>query len=362
MKTQTNKGLDYTNLKETLKDLQDGYNKSNDDEEKYDILKNYNVVLEEFIDLFDKNFDNETMVEKYYIYVKELINSYIKTLNMKICTNEDKQSIIEHIKGYIKIFALQNSGYLDSLLEMLKEIEIKTFFEIISVVIEELNNCGKKCIEERKKFCKYNSLKYFEKAFSIFKRYIGSFSNSNISRCNVKTKTKCKSEISLSESYINDINSNAILLSEDVIKSDQLIQSTGSGFTSGLSGLKISEMDEQEKYQIVLANYEKILSETKDKTKEKAICIACIVNIAINYLKDVNYKKYIKLCRECEFIVDELGIDKNERWCKAFLSLYEDVKNSYKPQNKSEMKDMIKKKYKKKFDEIDLKFAKKKII
>ena len=84
------------------------------------------------------------------------------------------------------------------------------------------------------------------------------------------------------------------------------------------------------------------------------------MNIAINYLKDVNYKKYIKLCRECEFIVDELGIDKNERWCKAFLSLYEDVKNSYKPQNKSEMKDMIKKKYKKKFDEIDLKFAKKK--
>ena len=69
-KNKVNKQNDYSNLKEILKELQDDYIDSTDEEEKYDILKNYNIVLEEFINLFDKDFDNETMLEKYYIYVK----------------------------------------------------------------------------------------------------------------------------------------------------------------------------------------------------------------------------------------------------------------------------------------------------
>ena len=360
-KTKTNKDIDYTNLKENLKEYQDAYNQSNDDEEKYDILKNYNEELEQFIDLFDKDFDNETMVEKYYIYVKQLINSYVKVLNMKnYLSKADQESIIKRIKGYIIIFAEQSSGYLDDLIEMMKEINKKIFFEIITIVIEELNKCGKKCLEARKKFCKYNSLKFFEKAYSFFTKYIGTFTN--MSTCSNQIRAKCRAEVALSDSYIKDINSNAILLTEDSLKPDKIFTSSGTGFTNNALGLQISKTDELEKYQIVLSNYEKMYAEIEGNTKEKALCILFILKIAINYLGDCNYKKYFQLGQQCEFIVDELGINKKEKWYEEFLSIYKDVKESYELSrvNETEMKDKIRKTYKKEFDEIDAIFAKKK--
>ena len=88
--------VDYTNLKKTLKDYRDAYEKSKkeqkeketnsgeeDEEEEEDesliYITNFNNTLEEFIDSFDieKNFDNETIIEKYYLYIRELFSSYI---------------------------------------------------------------------------------------------------------------------------------------------------------------------------------------------------------------------------------------------------------------------------------------------
>ena len=66
---KNNLKLDYSNLKETLKEYKDAYKECEDDESKYNIIMNYNNTLEEFIDLFEKNFDNETIIEKYYLYL-----------------------------------------------------------------------------------------------------------------------------------------------------------------------------------------------------------------------------------------------------------------------------------------------------
>lgn len=53
---------------------------------------NYNDILEEYLNSF-KNFDNETIIEKYYFYVKDLFCSYAKVLNM-----EYRIEIETHIK------------------------------------------------------------------------------------------------------------------------------------------------------------------------------------------------------------------------------------------------------------------------
>ena len=359
---KTDRPIDYSNLKDTLKEFQDAFKQAEDGEEKYDILKNYNEVLEEFIDLFDKNFDNETMVEKYYIYVKELINSYIELLNMKEqITKNDQNEVIKHIKEYIKVFAKQSSGYLDSLIEMMKDINKKVFYEIIVITIEELNNCGKKCLEERKKYCRYHSLIFFEKAYSFFKKYIGDFKN--MMTCNKEIREKCKNEVAVSDSYIKDINSNAILLTETYLKPDNLIKSNMTGFTTPLLGLKLTQKDEQEKYQIVLSNYEKMLLELSDKMSlERALCIASILKIAIRFLGESNYPKYMKLGQTCELIVDHLNINKDESWYKEFQEIYKEIKENYELIKKQEikLKEDIRKKNKKIFDEIDSKFAKKK--
>ena len=136
---------DYSNLKQTLKEFQDAYNEEEEDEDKYNILLNYNCILEEFINLFDKDFDNETLVEKYYIYIKQLIQSYTKLMNMKEnITKGDIENILKNIKEYIKIFTKQNSGYLDDLVEIMKEMNKKYFYEIIVIIMEQLNECGKR--------------------------------------------------------------------------------------------------------------------------------------------------------------------------------------------------------------------------
>ena len=363
IKKSTNKDLDYSNLKETLKDFLEAYKEAEDDEDKYEILKNYNEVLEDFISIFDKDFDNETMVEKYYIYVKELIESYVKLLNMKDqLTKGDQEKIISNIKGYIGIFIKQSSGYLNNLIDILKDVNKKIFFEIVIIVIEQLNNCGKECLKEAKKFCKYYSLMYFEKAKTFFKKYIGDFKALGV--CGKQLLTKCKQEVALCEDYINDINSNAILLCGNTFKIDKLIKSKAeTGFTRDAYGLQITAKDEQEKYQIVLSNYENMLIELEDRmTEEKAICIANILKIAIRFLGDSNYTKYIKLGENCQLIVDQKGLNKNETWYKEFLEIYNEIKENYKllKENEKEMRENMRNKYPEKFDEIDSKFAKKK--
>ena len=321
--------IDYSNLKEILKEFQHIFINSEDGEEKYNILKNYIKVLKEFIKLFDKNFDNETILEKYYIYVKELINSYIIMLNMKGClTQYDKEEIIKDINEYIKVFGKQSSGYLDNLIEMMKNINKKIFFEIIVLFIEELNNLGKACLKERKTYCRYHSLIYFEKAYSFFKKYIGDLKKLII--CSKEIREKCKNEVAVSVSYFKDINSNTILLTTDLLKPDNLeIISIGTGFTGALFGLKLSYWDEKEKYEIVLSNYEKMLLELSDKSSlEKALCIASILKIAIRYLGKSNYQKYMELGEICECIVNELKINKNEKWYKEFEEIFKEIKEN----------------------------------
>ena len=361
IETRTKREIDYSNLKDTLKEFQDAYNESEDDEDKYDILNNYNEALEEFIDLFDKNFDNETMIEKYYIYVKQLMNSYSTVLNMKEITKENQKRIINKIAEYIKVFTQTSSGYLDDIIKVMENTKKKIFYEIITNVMHELNECGKQCLQEKKKFCRYYSLLYFEKVNFFFKKYIEDFRK--LTTCSKELMTKCKNELVVSQSYINDINSNAIILLDESLNPDAIIKSNNTQFTQNIFGLKIPLKDEQEKYQIVLGNYEKMLIELSDKvTKGKALCIANIIKLSIRFLGDSDYKKYIKLAEECEFIVNQLNLDKNEDWYQEFNTLYKEIRDNYdlNKQNEKEMREKIKRKYKNRFDEIDSKFAKKK--
>ena len=49
-KTKIKKTIDFSNIKETLKEFQDAYNETEEEEDKYSILMNYNNTLEEFVD------------------------------------------------------------------------------------------------------------------------------------------------------------------------------------------------------------------------------------------------------------------------------------------------------------------------
>ena len=114
------KEVDYTNLKETLKIYIDGYNNCNDNEieDKKIYLENFNGAMEEFINGFnkeDKNFDNETLLEEFYLYMKELfLSSYIVYLKLNLDKGE-KNKIFDKIKKYLNTFINKSSGYLSNL-------------------------------------------------------------------------------------------------------------------------------------------------------------------------------------------------------------------------------------------------------
>jgi len=371
-----NMKLDFSNTREALNEFEDALKETTDEEDKYNIIMTYITTYEEFINSFDKtNFDNETMLEKYYIYLKQLFEKYALILCTKEnyeSSEENKNQIKENIKNYIKIFTLQTSGYLNDLLDILINIPKKIFYEIIVFSMEQMNIGGKKCLEERKQFCRYNSLMFFERAYSLFNNYISNITKMVAYQASYK---KCQEELKVCLIYINEVKTGSILLLEDSIKQGQLIKSNNTGFTKSQIGFAFTKEQEAEKNEIILQNYEKLLLEinpnidavlkrkkpSSEPNIKEAICIANIVKINFSFLGKTN-KRILDLCEHCDFIANKLGITTEKPWFKEFSNLYGEIKSLYET-IESNMKDMrknMREKYKKKFDELEEKFNKKK--
>ena len=379
------KKVDYTNLKKTLKKYREAYEncknnpkpKKKDDDDEDDeeedpriiYITNFNNTLEEFIDNFDKNFDNETVLEKFFLYVKELFSSYIETLLLGI-DKGDQKHIKEKIKQYIIIFADKSSGYLNSLVEILSKLVKKKkfqvfFYEIIITIMEELNKCGKEAISSNKKFCKYHSLMYFEQANSYYDKYLA---NIDTAKLNDKLMKSIEQQKEICTDFLRDINSGAIVLFNESFNGGFLvgenIPGAMTGITKDLKGLAIGNIQNSiERSKIVLSNYERVLAsiQTENKiTKKEAICIANIIklySILGQLRKKCNY--LIPLARRVELIVDHEKINKAEAWYKEFVTLNQKLKRYQKPDDDYRtLLAKMKETHGKIFDEIDEKFNK----
>ena len=366
---------DYINIKGILKKYKEAFDKcnqakknkkkKNDDEEDEDeeederiiYIKNYYTTLEEFINKFDKNFDNETVLYKFYLYIKDLFERYLDALKLDL-DKGDKKHIFGKINEYIQIFIDKSSGYLNELLEVLsglKKVKNKVkFYQIIVFVIGKLNELGKNCIISDKPFCKYHSLMYFELSHSYFEKYFPKKSDTEPPSGTTTTNEEedrenmailgdneldtLKKESKSCLEYINDIKSGAILLCEEFLKKNtliknEIIQSSDRGITSQVKQHNIANLDRmnRDNRKIFLANYEKLLSQiqiTDDFTKKEAICIANIIKICYSISEDFASKtRYLLyLAKRCETIVEHLQLDKNEDWYKEFNELYTKLK------------------------------------
>ena len=366
---------DYINIKGILKKYKDAFDKCNqakknkkkknddeeDEEEEEDeriiYIRNYYTTLEEFINKFDKNFDNETVLYKFYLYIKDLFERYLDALKLDL-DKGDKKHIFGKINEYIQIFIDKSSGYLNELLEVLsglKKVKNKVkFYQIIVFVIGKLNELGKNCIISDKPFCKYHSLMYFELSHSYFEKYFPKKSDTEPPSGTTTTNEEedrenmailgdneldtLKKESKSCLEYINDIKSGAILLCEEFLKKNtliknEIIQSSDRGITSQVKQHNIANLDRmnRDNRKIFLANYEKLLSQiqiTDDFTKKEAICIANIIKICYSISEDFASKtRYLLyLAKRCETIVEHLQLDKNEDWYKEFNELYTKLK------------------------------------
>ena len=361
-------GMDYSNIKTTLKTYQDAYDNCGEDEEenKQIYLNNFNETLEDFIDKFNKDFDNETLLEKYYLYVKQLFSSYIKTLEFTL--EESKQeSIFNNIKKYLLIFIDKSSAYLDNLVETLSKMpksKKKDFYLLIIFIMEKLNELGGKCIKEKKEFSKYHSLMYFEQARSYYEKYLEKvnpalFKKESLDSLNLQKKIFTEN--------IQDINSGAIILEKNLqegrVFDGKAYEALRTGFTKALNNLNIDPAKKEEELLLILKEYERILSSiliANEPSEKEAKCIVSIL-IINNLLGKINKKnKYLfALSDKCELIIDHFRIDKNTDWYKSFLPIkkkIDSLKTSEENYNTLFLK--VRQKNPEIFDEIDEQFRK----
>ena len=361
--------LDYINIKGILKKYRDAFEKCKNDKkygERYKIIyiKNYYTTLEKFIDKLDQKFDNETVLFKFYLYVKDLFQSYIEAFELDL-DKGDRDHIIQKIYDYIKKFINETSGYLNGLIEILSPMKNKKykveFLKLIVFVIQNLNKLGRETIVSNKIFCKYHSLLYFEQSNFYYEKYfpkkIETEENGeqNVEREFIDLLPPEDIQIIEKESkscldYIRNIKNGAILLCEESLKKGKLINQelielsdSGTGYTSQQAKLNLDQMNRKNQ-EIYLDNYEKLLSEiqiSSEFTKEEAICIANIIKIySCNKVMFQNKSRYLLyLARRCETIAEHLQIT-NENWYKECNGIYKEL-NEYKPDEK-EYKEILK--------------------
>ena len=325
--------IDYSNLKDILKKYIDAYNNCSDEDEdnKIIFLNNFNETLEEFIDHFGEEFDNETLLEKYYLYVKELFLSYLETLKYGLDKSEQK-SIFKRIEKYIKIFIDKSTGYLDSLIEILSKLKNNRknkifFYNLIIFVMKNLNDKGKECIQSNKEFSKYHSLMYFEQSHSYFEKYLKDIDTALLDK---KNSDLFETEKKVCKEYINDINSGAITLTNEILLKRRVIdgkeyESLNTGFTKGMNKLNINLAQKEEELVLMLKEFENILSSihiTNEASEKEAVCIANILKINDLLSKIRIQNKYLfYLSDRCDFIIDKFKIDRNKSWCQDFLQV-----------------------------------------
>ena len=402
---------DYINIKGILKKFYEDYEKyknkiknkkkedteeeeDEDEDDEYNAficLKNYYTTLEEFIDKFDQNFDNETVLNKFYLYIKDLFQKYLEALKLGL-DKSDKEHIFGKINKYISIFINKSSGYLTELLEILSRLKKGknkiSFYTILVFIIQKLNELGQTCIFSNKPFCKYHSIIYFELSNFYFDKYfplkIDKKEKDKEKDDSKDMKEKTGKEIENRENigllpekelktiirihksnieFLLDINSGAILLScNESLKKGELIDekllSTGTGNTAKHNNLNLEKMN-RENQKIYLENYEKLLSEiqiSKEFTKKEALCIANIIKICSFISSDFrsNVRYLIFLANRCEKIVEHLKLDKNEKWYLEFKKLYNKLKE-YEPKEQSYQEYLaeMKEKYPEVFRKID---------
>ena len=380
---------DYINIKGVLKQYYDAFekfkkDKGEDDDDNNDdgiiYITNYYTTLESFINKFDKNFDNETVLYKFYLYIKDLFLKYLEALKLGL-DRGDKKHIFEKINDYIQIFINKSSGYLNELIEILSSLKKGknkvNFFQIIAFVVKKLCEFGQTCIFSNKPFCKYHSIIYFEQSNSYYEKYFpkikedkgkdnknnnpgiegGNEKRENISFLPANEIESLNNAHKSCLNFLRDIKSGAILLCEEFLKKDELINENliltadkGRGITSQQELYNLDKMN-RENQKIYLDNYEKLLSEiqvSKEFTKKEALCIANIIKINFFMSKTFSNKpRYlIYLARRCETIVEHLKLNKNEKWYLEFQDLYKKLKeNEPTDQNYQEQLSEMKEKY-----------------
>ena len=353
------------NYKKCINDYIKYYAESYNNEEKYKYIQNLSKILIKFIDTFDK-IGNDTLGNKYFLYIKALFETYRKRLQLlSAFTDDNLEEIPQICKKFLQILSTFKNTDYKSYIELLylfdiplskndkketikiqnkiTELRERILFDLVTYVIELIEEKAEKILSSVDlKLSKYNSKYLFQNCIQISELFIKSERDLakyyQIRERHNNCLENCKNKI-------KEINANSLF------EIDRTKQS-GILFDNG-------ENIEREELLIILDNYREALHnmiEINDN-EYKAILLANIVKINYEYLKNDNYVGLKKMAEESLSLAKTINKNLKElKWYQEISQILEELRK--KSENMEKMaQDNFEKKCKNEkkyiFDEIE---------
>ena len=281
--------------------------------------------------------ENDYALEKIYVYTKELFNLYSdiimlnseKLVDKKISKKNSVPQIIIKIKERMKNL-ISVVGYVADLLDIfidVRENSKNEFYQILYNFMELMNNEGNNKMEN-KKFCRYYSILYFEKAFYCYKKYT---IDDDLMKIDRDIKIKLEEQIQKNKKKLYEIKSFATVI-ESLAKEKQfLVGHTGFTFViqqlEKLKNLEVLSVDEMKElfdlFQNMVDSYDK-----KEKSLEEAYCIANIIKILYKIYKDEDKDRLFEYISRFNFIMEGRE-DEKYNWYIEIKKIIDEIENKF---------------------------------
>ena len=331
------------NYKKNINDYIRYYSESYSKEDKYRYITNLGEELASFIKTFDKE-GNDTLGNKYFLYIKALFESYNKKLKLNSLLEQNEiDNIINNSKEFLNLLSNFHNTNYKSYIELLysfniplskeeKELsakEEKLITNIRNYILYELVTYSMELIEEKAEkiqnmqlqLSQYNSKYLFQSCIQISELFIKSERElakfqGIYDRHNTCLK-KCKNEIS-------KINANSLVEIEKIKKSGKLFES---------KNLKREEL------LILLDNFREALQNINgvNEYEYEAIITANIVKINYKYLQSTNYDELIKMAEKSVNFGNNFNKNHEQmNWYFEISNILEELKKKKKIKDKED--------------------------
>ena len=316
-------------LKLNMAEYSDNFIKTNDDEIKYKIIKNYTKVLIEYLTfLQEKCFDIES--NKYILLVEYLFKSYsyiFSSFSNKLLQNEKKE-IEETISKYLKLISIKNPFRLKQLIVIFEPIKIgisDIFYSISINCMEILKEKAKKYLDLKTKNSSSVAKNIYEECLNISKysfreEIILNAIDNKLKEKYKKIKEECEKKIIiLSIGFINEI--------QNTIETGRLFSN------SNLDKDNLSLLSFNINQILKLINSIENLFKDKETLEKKSICLATIVKIEFSMKNRImSLANLLAHAQESIDIVDnKLGNEyEKKEWYNEIINLRNQIQNKIK--------------------------------
>ena len=361
-KKSSNKSLNIYDINErkqtekNVKDLFKLYKEAKTNQKKIKALEIYNKSIKENLNQINSSLApeniNENNIEKYFIYVYQLLESYEEILYLNN-DNKKENELLNEIKKYINIFKNQSCYYIKEIINLFKVANKEIFLNIFLYSTKILNEVGLDYLNNLRKFSRYYAKLYFEVVLKLYKKYI--------SKEDELFYEDIAKEKNISEQNLQKINSNAISLIMKSKKERALIEPLNSndekkkrqkmladkwdetGFTYFNKKINPENKDlSYDEYNLIYDELTTIHDETvinlqkvnddnlkKELIEEEGICLGNMVKIKYIYQKGTEYHKYKKMidnCIKCAELCHK-NEDNNCNWFFEAVALQRELDN-----------------------------------